>query len=185
MVQLEKVNFSYHKSLPDVLKIYERSFPDDERRTVKNIKRQIDSNNDYNFFVVLEKDFPVGMAVVWVIEHKFIYIEHLAIEESRRSSGIGSAAMNLLIDKSPFPIIIEVEKKVPEMTAEREKNCERRLNFYKQFGFKLSDKEYVQPPYSKSLNSVPMNLMECDGNLLETDFEYVKKAIYKAVYKVK
>jgi len=185
MVQLEKVNFSYHKSLSDVLKIYEKSFPEDERRSVENIERQIDSNNDYNFFVVLENDFPVGMAVVWVIDHKFIYIEHLAIEESRRSSGIGSTAMKLLIDKSPFPIIIEVEKKVEGMTAEQEKNCERRLNFYHQFGFKLSDKEYIQPPYSKSLNPVPMNLMECDGHLLDDDFEAVKKAIYKAVYKVK
>jgi len=185
MIQLEKVNFSYHKSLSDILKVYETSFPENERRSIENIERQIDSNNDYNFFVVLENDFPVGMAVVWVIESRFIYIEHLAIDEAKRSQGIGSKAMNLLMDKSPFPIIIEVEKKTDDMTPEQLKNCERRLEFYKQFGFKLSEGEYIQPPYSKSLQPVPMNLMELDGNLLDTDFEGVKKAIYKAVYKVK
>lgn len=185
MVQLEKVNFSYHKTLADVLKIYENSFPENERRSIENIERQIDSNNDYNFFVVLDNDFPVGMAVVWVIERRFIYIEHLAIAEDRRSVGIGSKAMKLLMDKSPFPIIIEVEKKTLDMTGEQVKNCERRLDFYRQFGFKLSEGEYIQPPYSKTLQPVPMNLMELDGNLLETDFEGVKKAIYKTVYKVK
>jgi len=185
MVQLEKVNFSYHKTLTDVLKIYETSFPEEERRPISGVERQIDSNNDYNFFVVLDNDFPVGMAVVWVIERRFIYIEHLAIAENRRSEGIGSKAMNLLLDKSPFPIIIEVEKKTDEMTAEQVKNCERRLEFYKQFGFKLSEGEYIQPPYTKNLQPVPMNLMELQGNLLETDFEGVKQAIYKTVYKVK
>lgn len=185
MVQLEKVNFSYHKTLADVLKIYENSFPENERRSIAGVERQIDSNNEYNFFVVLENDFPVGMAVVWVIEHRFIFIEHLAIAENRRSAGIGSKAMKLLVDKSPFPIIIEVEKSLPEMTEEQANNCERRLRFYKKLGFRLSDKEYVQPPYSKQLQPVPMNLMELAGNLLDEDFEAVKRAIYKNVYKVK
>lgn len=185
MVQLEKVNFSYHKSLPDVLKIYEQSFPENERRSIDNIERQIDSNNDYNFFVVLEDDFPVGMAVVWVIEHRFVYIEHLAVMENRRSAGIGSKAMKLLIDKSPFPIIIEVEKRLPEMTEEQLRNCERRLRFYKNLGFRFSEGEYIQPPYSRNLQPVPMNLMEREGNLLETDFEGIKRAIYKVVYRIK
>ena len=185
MVQLEKVNFSYHKMLQDVLKIYENSFPADERRSVENIEKQIDSNNDYNFFVVLENDFAVGMAVVWVIERRFIYIEHLAIREERRSCGLGSRAMNLLMDKSPYPIIIEVEKKVEGMDDEQVRNCERRLKFYQKHGFRLSDGEYVQPPYSKQQQSVPMSLMECNGNLLNEDFEGVRKAIYKYVYKVK
>lgn len=185
MVQLEKVNFSYHKTLADVLKIYEDSFPENERRPVSGVERQIDSNNDYNFFVVLENDFPVGMAVVWVIERRFIFIEHLAIAENRRSEGIGSKAMKLLADKSPFPIIIEVEKNLPEMTEEQLGNCERRLKFYKKLGFRLSDGEYVQPPYTKQLQPVPMSLMEREGHLLDEDFESVKQAIYKNVYKVK
>lgn len=185
MVQLEKVNFSYHKTLADVLKIYENSFPENERRSIAGVERQIDSNNEYNFFVVLENDFPVGMAVVWVVEHRFIFIEHLAIAENRRSAGIGSKAMKLLADKSPFPIILEVEKHLPEMTEEQSLNCERRLRFYTKLGFRLCEKEYTQPPYSKHLQPVPMNLMELAGNLLDEDFDGVRKAIYKNVYKVK
>ncbi|MBQ0008270.1 MAG: GNAT family N-acetyltransferase [bacterium] len=183
MIQLEKINFSNHKTLPAVLDIYEKSFPNDERRPISNILRQIDYNSDYNFFVVLENDFPVGMASVWVINQRFIYIEHLCVEESRRSKGIGSKAMNLLKDKSPFPIIIEVEKRLETMSEEQANNCDRRLKFYNNHGFVLSEKEYIQPPYTPTLKEVPMNLMEANGTLLGTDFDGVKNDIYKAVYK--
>ncbi len=185
MVQLEKINFSHNRALDIALKIYEESFPENERRPLKNIIRQIDYNSDYNFFIVLEDDFPVGMAVVWVIESRFIYIEHLAIAADRRSNGIGSKAMKLLMDKSPFPIIIEVEKKLDGMGDEEVKNCERRLRFYEKHNFVLSDKPYTQPAYDKNLQSVEMQLMECDGHLLDEDFEGVKAALYKHVYKVK
>lgn len=185
MIQLEKVNFSDHKSLPAVFDIYERSFPDAERRTRHNIIRQIDYNSDYNFFIVLDDDFPVGMAVVWVIEQRFIYIEHLAIEQSRRSRGLGAKAMKLLIDKSPFPIIIEIEKKTDAMTEEEAANCDRRLKFYEKCGFHLCQHEYIQPPYAKNLPEVPMYLMECDGHLTDTDFDSVRDALYRVVYKAK
>ncbi|MCQ2345064.1 MAG: GNAT family N-acetyltransferase [Paludibacteraceae bacterium] len=184
MIQLEKINFSNHKSLPIVLGIYESSFPENERRTISNILRQIDYNSDYNFFVVLEDDFPVGMASVWVIDKRFIYIEHLCVDPIRRSKGIGSKAMNLLKDKSPFPIIIEVEKRLDTMNPEQANNCDRRLRFYDKHGFVLSEKEYMQPPYTPTLQAVPMNLMEAEGSLLTTDFDGVKNAIYKTVYKV-
>ena len=184
MIQLEKINFSNHKALPTVLGIYENSFPENERRTISNILRQIDYNSDYNFFVVLEDDFPVGMASVWVINQRFIYIEHLCVDQTRRSKGIGSKAMNLLKDKSPFPIIIEVEKRLDTMTEEQANNCERRLKFYNRHGFVLSSQDYMQPPYTPALHEVPMNLMEANGTLLTTDFDGVKKDIYKTVYKV-
>ena len=183
MIQLEKVNFSTHKSLPSVLDIYEKSFPEDEQRSIRSIMRQIDSNNDYNFFIVLKDDFPVGMASVWVIKQKFIYIEHLCVDEKLRSDGIGSRAMNLLKDKSPYPIIIEVEKRTEEMSDQQVANCERRLKFYRNHGFKLSDKEYMQPAYQVGLNEVPMQLMEARGTLLDADFEGVKADLYKIVYK--
>lgn len=184
MVQLEKVNFSHSKSLDFVLGIYEEAFPEKERRSREDIIRQIDRNSDYNFFIVLKDDFPVGMAVVWVLESRFIYIEHLAIAADKRSGGIGSKAMKLLKDKSPFPIIIEVEKKLEGMTAEEIENCDRRLRFYGKHDFVLSEKEYVQPSYGEGLDSVEMNLMECRGNLLEDDFEGVKAALYKYVYHI-
>lgn len=185
MTQLEKVNFSDHKSLPAVFEIYEKAFPESERRTRRSILRQIDYNSYYNFFVVLDDDFPVGMAVVWVIESRFIYIEHLAIAEEHRSRGLGAKAMKLLIDKSPFPLIIEIEKKTDAMTDEERANCDRRLKFYEKCGFRLCQKEYIQPPYAKGQPEVPMYLMECDGNLTDTDFESVRDSLYRLVYKVK
>lgn len=185
MVQLEKVNFSHDKALDGALRIYEESFPANERRSVRSIIRQIDYNGDYNFFIVLEDNRPVGMAVVWVIESRFIYIEHLAIAAERRSSGIGSMVMKLLMDKSPFPTIIEVEKKLEGMSEEELMNCERRLRFYAKHDFVISEKPYVQPAYGKGLEPVEMQLMERDGHLLDEDFEGVKRALYRHVYKIK
>ena len=58
----------------------------------------------------------------------------------------------------------------------------RRIHFYKRLEFTLHKKPYMQPPYRKGDNGRPMLLMTYGDIDMESDFEKVKKTLYKAIY---
>lgn len=95
----------------------------------------------------------VGLIVFWEFDD-FVYIEHLATSEHMRNSGIGANVLKLMKSKFIKPIVLEIE--MPESSS----TAARRMKFYQRNGFNpLLDFQYIQPPYSPGLPSIPMTLM--------------------------
>ena len=70
---------------------------------------------------------------------------------------------------------IDIEEPNDEMST-------RRIHFYKRLEFTLHKKPYIQPPYRKGDSGLPMLLMTYGDIDMESDFEKVKKTLYKEVY---
>ena len=73
---------------------------------------------------------------------------------------------------------MEVEEPNDEMST-------RRIHFYKRLEFTLHKKPYMQPPYRKGDNGLPMLLMTYGDIDMESDFEKVKKTLYKEVLRTR
>ena len=100
-----------------------------------------------------------GFITIWPFD-TFIYVEHSAVDPSRRGAGIGATAIELLRRQSELPIVLEVEPPThPDPMAPR------RIRFYERCGLHLLDYDYTQPPYAPGLPSVPLRLMTTDPTL--------------------
>ncbi len=137
----------------------------------------------------------------------FLYVEHLATVPAVRGKGYGAQIIELLrAQYADKPIVLEVEPPVDGtldvdtiqspssydiIQSSSNDITHRRIRFYRRCGFELwKDKEYIQPPYSAELPSVPLLLMSCDSldgrNHLDEqrDFDCVKTEIHSEVYGV-
>lgn len=138
----------------EVLELYQSAFPIDERRDVKSFMQILKEDIRFGLMACVgsESGCFYGFLSYWDFG-EFCYIEHLAIVETYRGLGIGSAALSKFIDQVSSGIILEVEPPVDSITR-------RRVAFYESLGFELrSSFSYTQPPYSPQRNAVELKLM--------------------------
>lgn len=161
------------------LELMHNSFPDDELRPDEDLKALTDSSNIFSFNIIKdENDERAGLITTWNFG-KCLYVEHFAIEPSLRGHGLGSAAIAKIAELSKQPMILEVE--LPETSPE----AVSRIAFYERLGFVGWSTPYVQPPYAKGKNSLPMMLM---AKGLEETIEgagIVTALLHRHVYGVK
>ena len=138
----------------DILeKIYTGSVPEEERRPWSDICRPATPGCP-RLLAFLADSRIAGLITLWRFP-RFAYIEHLAIDNSLRGSGIGSLAIRCVIDEiGSLPLVVEIEPPVASQpqTVSRHK-------FYTRLGFSTIDTAYVQPPYAPGLPSVSLHLM--------------------------
>lgn len=178
-MKLEKIQQSKHKAFAE--KVYIQSFPKDERRDFNLIYNIIkEEKGVFDFFVLIDDEYqngPIGILSCWNFE-KYIYIEHLAIEESFRGNGYGSIVFEMLSKIIQVPIILEVELPTND-------DAKQRIKFYKGLNFTLIDKDYTQPSYSKDKHCLDLKLMTNDISLFNIiSFEEIVKELHTRVYKV-
>ena len=75
------------------------------------------------------------------------------------------------------PVVLEVEPAETPM-------AQRRIVFYQRHGFHLSAIPYVQPPYRKEDQPLPLCLMTTDNQYLTAHADAVIRQIHSAVYGV-
>ena len=134
-------------------RLYEGSFPVEERRPWALIAKP--SKKDCpKLYAILADGHIAGIMTVWIFDH-FAYIEHLTVDPALRGKGIGSEAMRLIIEKIGMkPVVVEIEP-----PTENAPETLRRLDFYSKLGFQTIATDYIQPPYTPALPSVPMHLL--------------------------
>jgi len=185
-------------SFKSAFKVYEKSFPSDERRDLEDLKKVIrEGNKDYNFFSIEDytKLFEplyvkenMGMIDFWIFpEVNASYGEHVAIRQNTRNRGIGTVVINkFLTELTPTEYtVIEAEKPEIQETDEMHRIALRRLGLYDRIGFVLSDFFYIQPPYSEGKQPVPLNILyhsKSGKKLSYSEFEAVRDRIYASVY---
>lgn len=156
--------------------LWHESFPESERREDEAQRYNVDHNEAFTCYLIEEDTLQVGFITVWRLEG-FSYVEHLATSPLVRNKGYGRKIMEELQKQFHGVIVLEVEKPIDEMSR-------RRIGFYQRCGFRLCEKYYVQPPYRKGGESLPMFLMYAGTDDIAADFESIRDEIYEKVYGV-
>ncbi len=166
--------------LPDDMKraerLYLESFPPEERRPWAQIAHPRKSAGPELLMISDSAGEFAGFMTIWRFP-EFIYVEHFAIEPSRRGTGIGGEAISLLTARETLPVVLEVERPDPEFPL-----TEKRIQFYARNGFKILPFNYIQPPYAPGLPEVPLMLM---STLPSLDPYAVSCTLHSEVYGAK
>lgn len=163
------------KQFDHVFEIMKQSFPEAEYREYSEQKKLL-SHSCYRLLTEEnEQNEVIGFLAGWEFE-SFRYVEHLAVSRNIRGGGIGKRLMERFMKQSAKPVILEVE--LPEDELKR-----RRIGFYARLGFCLGDHSYVQPPLrAVRQQTLPLQIMSYPTKLTPTQFEMVRKLLYKEVY---
>lgn len=153
------------------------SFPTEEYRDLEELRQYTDTKEKFHNHIIFENNQPIGLITYWDFDD-FYYIEHFAIAPAHRNGGIGKRALEHLFQKLNKSIVLEVEEPTEEM-------AKRRINFYQRLNFELWDKPYLQPPYKKGDDYLPLLLMMHGDLNADKHFEQIKEKLYKEVYNVK
>ncbi len=175
MIELKKIKKNDKQSLISIREIYENSFPPDERRDFELVTELID-NKLFTLYGIIFENNTIGMLSGWSFID-FTYIEHFAIDSKFRNNGAGSFIFQKFINQTTNKIILEVDLPTDEISL-------KRIKFYTKFGFSICKETYIQPPYDKNKEAVPMLIMSNVDIESFEDFEYLKNTIYKNVYSV-
>jgi ribosomal protein S18 acetylase RimI-like enzyme len=179
----ESINRTNPTSMVDVdfekaWDIYERSFPDDERRSFNGLCSAL---KDPNFRFDCHKDLNGtvnGIMASWVLgENDFKYIEHIAVDSNQRSQGVGSSILRPILSEGTL-VALEVEP------AELNEDAARRIRFYERLGFHVNDYTYYQPPYDDTKSPLQLKVLSYPNPLTTKEFNDFKELVYVQVYKV-
>ncbi len=96
---------------PKLEEIYMTSFPADERREWALVERLADDPSSPMTMLKITDGGgrAAGLLTIWRFDG-LSYIEHFAVDSSRRGSGLGSKVLSRVVKaEMPVPIVIEVE----------------------------------------------------------------------------
>ena len=172
MNMLEKLGLGDFDEVFEILKI---SFPESERRNYDG-QKALFQNPLYTAYGVRDRSESKICAVITVWDFDVAsFVEHFAVDPSKRGTGIGSKMINELSETLGKPLCLEVELPDTEIAC-------RRIEFYKRNGLFLNEYPYVQPPLTKGCSSVPMYIMTSGAAVDEKKFELIRDTLYKNVY---
>ncbi len=144
-------------------KVYNKmtaAFPYEERRDCYDEKECL-KNKLFTLFEIYDGETDVGFSALWVYEN-FVFIEHIAIDEDKRSGGYGSKAIELIKETYNKPIILEAEAPVTEQQI-------KRIKFYDRLGFKMNNFDYTQPSYHGG-EGVPLMILSYPEKISDKEF---------------
>lgn len=153
----------------------ESAFPYEERRDFSDQKECLEKPH-FNFFEIVDGEAPVGFVSPWDFDD-FIYIEHLAIDEDKRSGGYGTKTIEAIKELYKKPIILEAEAPETEQQI-------KRIRFYERLGFKVNSFYYEQPSYHGG-EGVPLMILSFPALLTEKEFDVFLRTTREYVYKTR
>lgn len=154
-------------------RIYEHAFPSEERRTLSQHQTVLQSEH-FHFMQISYQGNAVGFITYWEFE-EFCFIEHFAIDASCRGGGLGGACLAFFIQTHQKPIILEVE-------LPHDEQQQRRIHFYRQYGFCLNEHSYIQPPYQPGGFGVEMKIMSYPNPWSKEDVDNFISRYHPIVY---
>lgn len=149
------------------------AFPYEERRDSFDEKECL-KDSRFRFLSLIDDDTAVGFVALWLLDG-FIFLEHIAIDEDKRSSGYGSKAIELIKSEFNLPIILEAEPPVTEQQI-------KRIAFYKRLGFNVNDYEYTQPSYHGG-EGVPLLLLSLPHPMTDANLNKFIEETRKSAYR--
>jgi GNAT superfamily N-acetyltransferase len=184
MVKFSEIREASHKDFKEAIKIYEESFPSNERQSTDTIKKRIEKNL-YKMLIGRSKDKVVFMTLLYPLKNTdFILLDYMVTDEIFRNKGVGTKFIKNILKKiSSKYLILEVEN--PRYGNNKEQR-ERRVNFYKRLGAKeMKDVRYILPPLSGNIPTEMILMVLPEYGRGKMDSSLVKKLIiqmYKELY---
>ena len=176
MITLKRIRKADEQILEKLTELYIISFPEEERRTIPQLKRMIEEVEEMNFCAIELDGNLSGLAVYWNMG-EFFYMEHLAVFPEMRNHKIGQKVLEWWKQNLDKPQLLEVEPPTDEMT-------ERRINFYRRNGMEILNKEYIQPSYKKDEDSLPLWIMGTENpEKLDEYIADIRRVAYKEALK--
>lgn len=163
------------KTFNEVFEKMTTAFPYEERRDFLD-QMECLKNEHFIFSEVYDGDTAVGFVSLWLFD-KFIFIEHIAIDEAKRGGGYGSKTIELVKETYQKPIILEAEAPETEQQI-------KRIKFYNRLGFKVNAFDYTQPSYHNA-EGVPLLILSYPNLLNSSEFEEFLRETRKEVYKMR
>jgi GNAT superfamily N-acetyltransferase len=177
-MKLERVSGTGSPFFREVWELYESAFPPDERRDGKR-QAELFKRPEYALLAALNEKSGAfaGFLSLWEFGG-FVFIEHMAVKEPLRGSGVGTEILKSFLSSCPKNVVLETERPQSEIQK-------RRIAFYERLGFKLNRHDYTQPSYGQGKSPVPMFLMSYPGHIGEKEFPFLMKDIHAVVYGLK
>ena len=144
----KKVLDPFDPMLPEIKKLYETSFPKNERRDWEDVLKLL-SAPAMILNLIVDDNLVIGFCTFWNLSD-FIFLEHLAIKPFVQGRKHGQEVIRQL-KQLKKPIVLETE--LPTISSWR-----RRINFYTKNGFYLLPVRYYQPPYRRIDQPIEMCL---------------------------
>ena len=187
-LQIETLCHQSVNSFDDFYAIYSISFPPSEQKSKEELSRMFDSSS-YTIFTAKIETQIVGFCIIFhSVQTSFYLLEYMAIDEAKRSLGIGSKlflqAMAQTFSKYGIkPILVEIDS--AEEKSDEQSLREKRERFYKQHGCrKIEPFDYILAIKNNQI-APPMKLLVYHNsmqNILKSQLQEWLEDIYKLVY---
>jgi len=171
-IQLSSIKNKYFY---DAWRLYEESFPIDERRELESQIRIMNHLN-YNFEAIIIDTELIGL-IAWWNFYDLRFLDHFAIKQLHRGKGIGTQVLETFKNLDTLPIILEVD--IPDKLINQ-----RRIEFYEKAGFNLNKYSYQQPPLRKEGKSVALLTMSYPEPFFKKDINHFIKNYHPIIYQI-
>lgn len=176
MISFRRITDTQDPMWPKAWQLCLDSFPACERRDMEShIKAMMSDPEFYCCAVRDETQQFVGIIFFWIYNDQYLFIEHLAVDNSIRSGGWGT----LILDACKCLhheclILLEIEPPVDELTIRREK-------FYLRSGFVLNPHEHIHPSFDEPRHPHPLMIMSYPRMMTEAEFTAFRRYTFNHI----
>lgn len=174
MIRLKRITSPEDADFRTLMALYAEAFPAEERRNEAQLEHLLQSRPEMYFNSITFGDELAGLFVYWNFGD-FWYLEHLAIYAEMRNKEIGRQVLDFARENLLGIRLLEAEPADDGMAA-------RRINYYQRNGYKILEKDYVQPSYDGVCSACPLWVMGSeeypDKSLLEKHIDIIKEEVY-------
>ena len=141
MVTLKRITQAEDEAFRKLTALYTEAFPVEERREIGQLGELLHTEPAMYFNAVECDGQLAGLFVYWDFG-SFYYLEHLAVFAEMRNKKIGQQILDWVKEQLQGVRLLEVEPAETEMAT-------RRIHYYERNGYRILDRNYLQPPYVK------------------------------------
>lgn len=171
MVQLVRVSASNQHDIALISELYDISFPDHEKRSIRGRESLLPLEQFYLYKIVDNNQF-VGFIGGWLIE-TFFYIEHFAIAQHIRGAGYGQKSLSALCQLYPR-IVLEIDPLVDEVAR-------KRLHFYEKNGFIKNDYSHHHPSYNDKYTPHKLEILSLHSPFTQDEYQTFNQFLVNTV----
>jgi len=152
-------------------KLYLDSFPEIERRTLEE-QEEILTDKNFKMTCYVEDEVLISIVFYWKIS-SYTFLEHFAVNSQLRGQSFGSKILQKFINDKKN-IVLEIEPIVDEIT-------QKRLKFYKKFGFVVNTHEHLQIPFREGAKELKLLLMSQEKTLSQQEYKVLYESMKKSL----
>lgn len=152
-------------------KLYLDSFPEIERRTLEE-QEEILTDKNFKMTCYVEDEVLISIVFYWKIS-SYTFLEHFAVNSELRGQSFGSKILQKFINDKKN-IVLEIEPIVDEIT-------QKRLKFYKKFGFVVNSHEHLQIPFREGAKELKLLLMSQEKTLSQQEYKVLYESMKKSL----